>query len=188
MTTVAPRSPTVPVQRRRVLPGLDQVLLRSLVVLGAAVAGLGVQLAGAALPVWQQAFLLGPALVTAVRPESVSGLLLLGVAAYTWSTAPSPSSPLVLVVAAGMVLAHVAALVAAQGPARTAVDGAQVRLWAARALGLGLASVGVWALVQVLDGGPTHRWTYAAGLAALIGLAVAATAVLSRRPAGSSSS
>ena len=190
MTTVpvgSGGSAPVDVRRRRVLPGLGQVLLRSLVVLGAAVAGLGVQLAGAALPLWQQAFLLGLALVTAVRPESVSGVLMLGVAAYVWSTAPSPSSPLVLVVAAGMVLAHVAALVAAQGPARTAVDGVQVRLWAARALALWLTSVVVWALVEVLDGGPAHRWAYAAGLGALIVLAVAATAVLSRRPAASSS-
>ncbi len=174
--------------RRRVLPSQGQVLLRSLVVLGAAVAGLGVQLAGAALPVWQQGVLLGLALVTALRPESLSGLIMLGVAAYAWSTAPSPSSPLVLVVAAGLVLAHVAALVAAQAPARTAVDAVQVRLWATRALALWIAAVGVWALVEVLDGGPTHRWAYAAGLGALITLTVAGTAVLSRRPGAPSSS
>lgn len=183
----SPGSVAPGVSRRRVLPGLGQVLLRSLVVLGAAVTGLGVQLAGAALPGWQQAVLLGLALVTALRPESLSGLLMLAVAAYAWSTAPSPSSPLVLVVAAGMVLAHVAALVAAQGPARTAVDAVQVRLWATRALALWVASAGVWALVKVLDGGPTHRWAYAAGLAALIALTVAGTAVLSRRPGASSS-
>lgn len=173
--------------RRRVLPSVGQVLLRSLVVLGAAVAGLGVQLSGAGLSVWLQAILLGLAFLTALRPESVSGVLVLAVAAYAWSTAPSPGSPFVLVVAAGMVLAHVAALVAAQGPARTAVDGAQVRLWGARALALWLAAVGVWTLVELLAGSQSRRWAHVAGLGALILLTVAGTAVLTRRAGASPS-
>ena len=44
-------------------------------------------------------------------------------AAYVWAPAPETLSPLVLVAAAGMVLAHVSALVAAQGPARMGSTG-----------------------------------------------------------------
>ena len=127
-------------ERRRVYPGLDQLVLRTLILLGVAAAIVAAQAAGARPGPWEQGIVFGLASITAVRPESIAGVGMLAGAAYVWALAPETLSPLVLVAAAGMILAHVSALVAAQGPARMGVDGAQVRRWAARGLLLWLAA------------------------------------------------
>ena len=170
-----------PPARRRVVPDLDQVLLRSLVLLGAAVSGVATQLAGARPHPWQQGLLLGLALLTALRPESISGIGVLGVAAYLWATGPDPRSPLVLAVAAGLVLTHVAALVAAQGPARMRVDPRQVGVWAVRAVVLWSAGASVWALGLLMEDLPPRRLAYAVGLTVAIVLAVAGTVLVGTR-------
>jgi hypothetical protein len=126
--------------------------------------------------------LLGLALATAHRPESTAGIGLLALAAYVWATAPETLSPLVLLAAAGMVLAHVAALVAAQGPARMRVDAVQVRRWAARGVLLWLAAAGVWALSVAMVDLPPRRLAYALGLTLVIVVAVATTRTIGNRP------
>ena len=94
-------------ERRRVYPGIDQVVLRAMVVLGRLRrARRGAGGGGQAGP-WQQVVLLGLAVLTAVRPESIAGVALLAGAAYIWALTPESLSPLVLLAAAGMVLAHV---------------------------------------------------------------------------------
>jgi hypothetical protein len=168
--------------RRRVYPGLDQLVLRSLVVVGTMTAVVAAQAAGADPGPWHQAVLLGLALATAARPESIAGVGMLGGAAYTWSLAPQTLSPLVLLAAAGLVVAHVSALVVAQGPVRMHLDGAQVRLWAWRATLLWVAAAVVWGLAVAMAGLPQHRPTYAVGLGLLIVVAVAATVRISSRP------
>ena len=98
------------------------------------------------------------ALVLAVRPESSAGALLLVGLAYVWATVPDPLSPLVLLAAAGLVLVHVAALVAAQGPAAMRVDGRQLRRWLWRGALLWLAAAAVWGLDLVADEWPAGGW------------------------------
>jgi hypothetical protein len=167
-------------QSRRVYPGFDQVTLRMLVILGAAAAVVAAQAAGARPESWELGIVFALAALTALRPESVAGVGLLAGAAYVWALAPETLSPLVLVAAAGMILAHVSALVAAQGPARMAVDGAQVRRWAARVLLLWLLAAVVWGLSVAVVDLPQLRLAYALGLTVLTVSALATIRLLSR--------
>ena len=163
---------TTTVRRRRLLPGLDQLALRSVVVVGA-LATLGAAVAaGATAPIWVAAALLLLALATAVVPDSSAPALLLLAQAYLWLLTPSAASPWVLLAALGMVLAHVAAMVAAQGPATMPVDPGAVRRWAGRAGAVALAGVPVWVLVVLLRHAPGERLVYLAGLVVLIAGAV----------------
>ena len=77
-----------------------------------------------------------------------------------------------------MILAHVSALVAAQGPARMAVDGAQVRRWAARGLLLWLVAVAVWGFSVAVADLSQGRLAYALGLTLLTVGALAAIRLL----------
>jgi len=167
--------------QRRIYPGLDQVALRTMVVLGAVAVVTAAQAAGARLDSWEQGIVLGLALITAYRPESVTGVGLLAGSAYVWALTPETLSPLVLVAAAGMLLAHLAAQVAAQGPARMRVDGVQVRRWAARGLLLWLSAAVVWGLTVGVDDLPQRRLAYALGLTLLTVIAVAATRLVRSR-------
>jgi hypothetical protein len=167
--------------RRRLWPGPDQVALRALVV-GGVVTALGAAgLAGAHPAGWVLAGIVGLATINALRPDSVAGVVALGGSAFVWALAPEPLSPLVLVVAGGMVLAHVSALVAAQGPALIGVDGRQVWLWLRRGVVLWLAALAVWGLALLVDDHPGGRTTYAVGLLLLAAVAVVGTRVVSRR-------
>ncbi len=162
-------------ERRLIYPGLDQFMLRELIIIGAATAVVAAQAAGARPGPWHLVILLVLAVHTAARPDSIAGVGLLAGTAYTWTMTPETSSPLVLVAAAGMVMVHVSALVAAQGPFRMRVDRMQVRRWTARALFLWLAAAAVWGLSVVLADLPPGRLAYASGLTLLAVIAVAAT-------------
>jgi hypothetical protein len=169
-------------ERRRIYPDIDQVLLRALVVLGATTTLVAAQAAGARPALWQQAVVVGFAVLTAVKPESIAGLALLATCAYLWALTPESLSPLVLLAAAGMVLAHVSALVAAQGPARMRLDAAQVRRWAVRAMVLWLGAATVWGLSVFLADLPERRLAYALGLTVLTVSAVVTTWLIDARP------
>jgi hypothetical protein len=168
-------------ERRRVYPGLDQAVLRTAIVLGAMTSVVAAQAAGARPALWLQAVLIGLAFVLAVRPESAIGILVLVGLVYVWSTVPDPLSPLVLLAAAGMVMVHVAALVATQGPVGMQVDGVQTSRWLWRAVVLWLAAATVWGLDQLATDLPGGRLVYAAGLTLLMGLAATATWLFSPR-------
>jgi hypothetical protein len=168
-------------ETRRIYPGLDQLTLRTLVVLGAAAAVVAAQAAGARVGPREQGIVFGLAVINAIRPESVAGIGLLVGAAYVWALAPVALSPLVLVAAAGMILAHVSALVAAQGPARMAVDRTQVRRWAARGLLLWLVAAAVWGFSVAVADLSQGRFAYALGLTLLTVGALAATRLLGSR-------
>ncbi len=173
---------TTSAERRRVYPGLDQLVLRSLVVIGGLTTLVAAQGAGGRPAYWLPVAVTGLALLTALRPESLAGVGLLVGAAYTWGLGPETLSPFVLLAAAGMVLAHVSALVAAQGPARGPVDVVQVRRWAVRGVALWLTAAGVWALALGVGDLPPRRLAYAVGLTVVVVVAVAATRVVSSRP------
>lgn len=172
---------TPQVVRRRSYPGLDQLVVRGLVVIGGLTTVVAAQAAGARPAYWLQGTMTGLAVLTALRPESLAGFGLLTGAAYTWALAPETLSPIVLLAAAGMVLAHVSALVAAQGPARMCVDGAQVRRWTGRALLLWLVAVVVWSSAVAVSDLPQQRLAYGLGLAVMVVIAVVATRAVSSR-------
>jgi hypothetical protein len=87
----------------------------------------------------------------------------------------------VLVVVAGMLCSHLAALVAAQGPALLLVDGRQVRLWLGRGTLLWLAAAAVWSLALAMQDHPGGRSAYAVGLLLVAVLAVTGTRLVGRR-------
>ncbi len=80
-----------------------------------------------------------------------------------------------------MLLTHLSAAVAAQGPALLRVDGRQAWLWLRAACVLWLAAVGVWGLALLVEDHPGGRTTYAVGLLLLAALAVVGTRAVSRR-------
>ena len=166
---------------RRVYPDLDQVFLRSMVVLGAMTALVAAQAAGARPAGWLTVGMLVVALYAAARPDSTATVVLLGGTAYVWARAPESHSPFVLLAAAGMLLLHVSALVAAQGPVRMRVDRDQLRRWLLRAVLLWSAAAAVWACVVLLQDQPAHRLVYAAGLVLLALVAVVATRLIAPR-------
>jgi len=168
-------------ERRRVLPGIDQLALRTMVLLGVAAAIVAAQAAGARPGPWELGIVFGLAAITALRAESIAGVGMLAGAAYVWALAPETLSPLVLVAAAGMIVAHLSALVAAQGPARMSVDGVQVRRWAARGFLLWLAAAVVWGLSLAVVDLPQRRLAYALGLIVLTVIALAATRLVGSR-------
>ena len=168
-------------ERRRVYPGLDQFALRGLVLFGVAAALAAAQSAGARPGPWELGVVFGLTAVTAIRPESIAGVGMLAGAAYVWALAPETLSPLVLVAAAGMILAHLSALVAAQGPARMGVDPTQVLRWAARGLLLWLTAAVVWGLSVLVVDLPQRRLAYALGLTVLSVIALAATRLVGSR-------
>ena len=168
-------------ERRRVYPGLDQVVLRSLVLIGAMGSIVAAQAAGARPALWGQVLLSALAVVLALRPESSAGTVLLVGLAYVWSMTTEPLSPLVLAAAAGMVLAHQAAVIAAQGPPAMTVEPTQVLRTCRRGVMLWLAAVTVWGLALLADALPDGRLVYAVGLMLLLCLAVGAVALLRPR-------
>ena len=183
----APVSPTASTaaDARRPLPGFDQLVLRSAIVLGALGALVTVQAAGATPAQWQQVSVLLFALLAAVRPESVAGVVVALWIVGLWAITPDPTAASALGCAGGLVLLHVAALVAAQGPARMAVDGGQVAHWAVRALGLWLAAAAAWGLDQLFADARGGAWAHAAGLVVLVLAAGVVTLLLRpRRSAG----
>ena len=172
-------------ERRRVYPDLDQVFLRGMVVLGTMTAVVAAQAAGARPAGWLTSSVLVVALYAACRPDSTATVLLLGGAGYVWALAPHSLSPFVLLAVAGMVLLHVSALLAAQGPGRMQVDRGQVRRWLARAMLIWLAAAVVWVGVALLEDRPGNRLVYAAGLVLLTAVAILATRLIGpRRPIG----
>lgn len=170
-------------ERRHAYPGPDQVVTRAAIVLGALTSIIAAQAAGTLLAGWFQGLLVALAVLVAVRPESTGGVVLLVGLAYVWSTVPDPLSPLVLLVAAGLVLVHVGALVAAQGPARMRLDRAQTARWVLRGGMLWVAAAVVWGLDLLAEDLPGGRLAYAVGLTLLMLLAGVATWLLVPRRA-----
>ena len=158
----------------RARPGPDQFALRSVVGVGAMVVLIAAAAAGATVPLWQGVTLLGLAALTAWWPDSSAGTLLLVGAAYVWAGTPESLSPWVLVAAAGLVFAHLAAQVAALGPAPLRVDSTQVSRWAIRAALVWISAAVTWAMVVWMREVPVGRTAYALGLLLLTVVAVAA--------------
>ena len=179
MSTAARPAPRL----RRIYPDTGQIAVRSVVVIGTMAVLVASAAAGGRVPGWVQVLLLGLALVTAGRPESGAGVVLLLGSSYAWVVVPEPLSAWVLLAAGGLLLVHVAALIAAQGPARMPVDPVQLARWAGRGLLLWCVAAGVWCAALLLDETSDQRLAYAAGLVLLAALGVLVTTMVGSRGA-----
>lgn len=175
MTTIGPPA------RRRIYPDTGQLALRALIVVGTLSTIIAAIAAGTRAPGSVQAVLVVLSVVTAWRPESFSGVVMLIGSAYVWALSPETLSVWVLLAVAGMLLAHVAALVVAQGPARMRLDASQLRRWALRGLLVWCAAAAVWGLGVLMRDLPDRRLVYAVGLVLVVLVTVVAIGLLTAR-------
>jgi hypothetical protein len=119
------------------------------------------------------------ALLTAVRPEGLSGVLTLGIVVVFWTLQLRHEVPgAVLVAAAGLVTAHVAATVLAYGPPWMPVAREVLTVWAVRGVLIWLAAPVVWFVARVYADRATPTTFWLAGLAAALVAAVVAAVVV----------
>ena len=158
-----------------------QWALRATIVAGLMVALLATGLRGV-WPAWWLVVLVGGlAVAFSLLPEAPMGTVATGLVLAWWAFAfrdgPHPQA---LLAAAGLLTAHLAAVVAAYGPRDLPVDSATVRLWAVRGALVFLAAPAVFAVATLLRGQPEPVGIWVAGLAAALVTTVAAGVVLTR--------
>ena len=160
---------------------LAQWALRGAVVAGIMVALLTTGLRGAWPAGWLVVLVLGLAVGFALLPAAPIGTTVTAVVLVWWGLAfregPHPES---LLAAAGLLTAHLAALVAGYGPGDLPVDAATVRRWAVRGAVVFTAAPAVYAVAVLLRGQPEPPGMWVAGLAAALVATVAAGFVLGR--------
>lgn len=158
-----------------------QWALRGAVVAGVMVALLATGLRGAWPASWLTVLVLGLAVGFALFPEAPIGTTATALVLAWWGFAfregPHPES---LLAAAGLLTAHLAALVAGYGPGDLPLDGATVRRWAVRGALVFTAAPAVYAVAVLLRDRPEPPGIWVAGLVAALVTTVAAGLVLSR--------
>jgi hypothetical protein len=133
-------------------------------------------------PAWWLVLLVaGTALGHAVAPEASFGTASMGLVVAWWGLGFREGlHPQALVAAAGLLVSHLAGLVAAYGPDRVAVDRSTVLLWVRRGAVLYLLAPLAWAVATVVRNQPEPGGLWIAGtLAALV--AVVPVALVFRR-------
>jgi hypothetical protein len=158
-----------------------QWALRATVVAGLMVALLATGLRGA-WPVWWLVVLVGGlAVASSLLPDAPMGTVATGLVLAWWGFAfrdgPHPQA---LLAAAGLLAAHLAAVLAGYGPRDLPLDPATVRLWAVRGVFVLLAAPAVFAVAISLRGQPEPVGIWVAGLAAALFTTVAAGLALTR--------
>jgi len=162
---------------------LGQWLLRATVAVGPVVALLATVPAGATPRWWFVVLVAGVSVGFAVFPESAAGTGAFMLVVLWWGLGLRETvHPAVLVAAAGLLASHLAATVAAYGPATLAVEPAVVRRWALRGLLVFPAAVLAWAAAWLVDDRPGQAGVWVAGLAGLLVAVVAANVLYVRRP------
>jgi hypothetical protein len=115
---------------------------------------------------WLAVLVLGTCLVWAVLPESVLGVVTLGLAITWWGVGLREGlSWWALVATAGLVAAHLGAVCASYGPPELAPDSALLRHWAWRALVLLSPAVAVFVCVAAIGRRPPPNGLWLLGLA-----------------------
>ncbi|MCW2844992.1 MAG: hypothetical protein JWN22_2908 [Nocardioides sp.] len=148
-------------------PGAGQLVLRLLVLLGPLVALLATGLVGAVPADWLIALVAALAVAFAAMPDSPFGTAVMVVVLAWWGISLRDGlHPEAVIAAAGLVTAHVAAVLASYGPGSMPLDRAVVGLWAVRGAAVLLASPAVWAVATVLRDQPEPPGIWVAGLAA----------------------
>ena len=123
-------------------------------------------------------------LVHARLPESSVGVVSIGLVIVWWGVAfrDGPHAWAVLA-AAGLLAAHVAALLAAYGPDGLGVDAATVRLWLVRAGVAFLLAPAIWLLAVLVRDRAEPPGVWVAGLVAALVATLAASLALNRKKA-----
>lgn len=157
----------------------SQIALRVLVLLGPVASVLAAGPAGHAPPWWLVAVVAALAGASAWVPDSPFGVAPFLVVLGWWTTGLGDStSAWVLAGAAGLVVAHVAGVLASYGPATMAVDAATVRLWARRGALVLLTAPVALLVTRVLGDEPEQPGVWVLGVVAACVAAVVATAAL----------
>lgn len=154
-------------------------LVARLLVLAGPVAGLvAAGAAGIPPPGWWAALVVALSIGWAFSTESMLGTLSLALVLAWWGVADLSGLPAeALVAALGIVVAHVAALVASYGPPQLAVDAPTARLWLLRGGLVFLAAPIVWLVAVLLEGRPEPPGVWIAAMVAVVvaaGIAAAA--------------
>ena len=156
-----------------------QAALRTTIVAGVMVALLATGLRGVWPAWWLVVLVAGLAVAFALLPEAPMGTVATGLVLAWWGFAfrggPYPEA---LLAAAGLLTAHLAAVVAGYGPRDLPPDPATVRLWAVRGAVVFLAAPVVYVVATLLEGQPEPGGIWVAGLAAALVTTVAAGFVL----------
>jgi hypothetical protein len=115
------------------------------------------------------------ALASAFRPDHLIVSLTMALLVVWWARDLHSQMPaVVLVVAAALVVAHVAATVLAYGPPTLPVDPRLAMLWSARGSLVWLAALLVWGVARTYSGHGTPTLFWLGGLAAALVGSVAA--------------
>ena len=157
----------------------SQLVLRVLVLLGPVLAVLSTGPAGNWPPWWWVVGVVALGGWAAVRPDSPAPSSAALAALVWWSLSLGEGVPAWSVVAAlALLVAHVAALLAAYGPAAMPVDAPTIRLWVRRGALVGLVVPAAYAAARVLGGEPDQPGIWVLGVAVACAATVAATVML----------
>ncbi len=158
----------------------SQIVVRTLVVVGVVAALAATALEGVAPAPWLLVLTTALAAGFALLPESPLGTVCFLVVLAWWGIAfrgdPGSSA---LVAALGLLVAHVAGVLAAYGPRSLPVDPATARLWLRRGVSVFVAAPVVWLVADALEGQPEPPGVWVVGLAAATVCAVVANAAFS---------
>jgi len=154
-----------------------QWALRLLVLLGPVVALLAQWPSLGAPRPWLIALTVALAAGFALVPESVVGAVVLLLVAFSWVNGLEHRLPLgALVAAAGLLVSHLAALLASYGPARLPVSAPVARLWARRGVLLFLSAPAVWLLALGVRRLPDSGSVWVLGLVVALSVVVVTAA------------
>lgn len=133
-------------------------------------------------PAWWLVLLVaGAALGHAVAPEAAFGTVAMGLVIAWWGLGLRDGlHPQALVAAVGLLVSHLAGLVAAYGPDRLAVDRPTVLLWLRRGTVVYLFAPLAWVVATVVRDQPEPAGLWIAGTVAAL-VAVVPVAVVFRR-------
>jgi hypothetical protein len=153
----------------------SQVAARLPILLGPLAGLVAAALAGIPPPGWVAVLIGVLAVGWAFMPESLLGTMCLALVLAWWGVADLVGLPAeALIAALGLLVAHVAAVVAAYGPSEMSVDGPTARLWVVRAALVLIAAPVVWLLAVVLRDQPEPPGVWIAAMVAIVVAAVVA--------------
>jgi hypothetical protein len=147
----------------------SQAWARLLMLVGPVVALVAAAVAEVPPPGWVVALVVALAVGWAVMPESLLGTLCLALVLAWWGVADLDGlPPEALFAAVGLLVSHVAAVVAAYGPPEMAIDAPTARLWFGRGAVVLIAAPVVWLLAVLLRDQPEPPGVWIAAMAAIV--------------------
>ena len=160
-----------------------QWALRAVTALGPVLAMLATIPVGTPPPWWSVLLVAALGAAYAYFPDSAVGAGALLVVLIWWGVGPPDGlHPMALVASAAVLASHVAGTVAGYGPGSVPPDADTVRRWAIRAAVVFPSAILAWAMATAVRDRVEPPGLWAAGLAGLLVVIVAANALYVRRP------